>query len=75
MDQAEQVKAQYEYDQKSHDYSWAKMQDNYLYQMDTVELHRINEAVIADYKNKLAATQWAQDENLRITKYEAQITA
>ena len=75
MDQAAQVKAQFEYDQKSHDYSWARMQDNYLYQMDTVEIQRLNEQAVADHKNRLAATQWAQNENIRISNYEAQIKA
>ena len=67
MDQAAQVNAQFQYDQKSHDYSWAKMQDNYLYQMDSVEIQRLNEQAVADHKNRMAATQWAQNENIRIS--------
>ena len=75
MDQAAQVNAQYEYDQKQHDFSWAQMQDNYLYQMDKVEVARLNEQASADYKNRLAATQWAQNESIRVSQYEAEIKA
>jgi len=75
MDQAAQVAAQYEYDQKAHDFSWAQMQDNYLYQMDTTEINRLNEQATADHKNRLAATQWAQNESIRISQHEAEIKA
>ena len=75
MDQAAQVAAQYEYDQKQHDFSWAQMQDNYLYEMDKIEVARLNEQASADYKNRLAATQWAQNESIRVSQYEAEIKA
>jgi len=73
--QEAQIEAQYEYGLKVHSYNEAEAWDDWAFQMDQVEVARMNEQNAINHSNQKLANDWIDAENNRLFNYSNEISA
>ena len=74
-DNSDQIEAQYEYDTAKYQFDWDMMQKKYTHQKGMYDAQIWNAEQSRQYKNEVAAQQWADKEKMRIFDYNNQVEA
>ena len=69
------LQSQYEYGLKVHSYNEAEAWDDWAFQMDQVEVARMNEQNAINHSNQKLANDWINAENNRLFNYSNEISA
>ena len=73
--QEAQIQAQYEHGLRVHSYNEAEAWDDWAFQMDQVEVARMNEQNAINHSNQKLANDWIDAENNRLFNYSNEISA